>query len=126
MTSNKRKAEILELYKSMPDAEKALFNIIRTVRHAKIMYINKWFRLSFMFILISTIALTFFNSPLLFLPFLALFFVIGWSTHSINIIDSDAQKSWVATLNLPKYYDIVKIIREIPSDDVMIKKEGRP
>ena len=126
MTSKKRKAEILELYKSMPDAEKAQFNTIRTARHAKIMYVNKWFRLLYIFIFISTVALIFFKSPLLFLPFLAILFVIGWSTHSINIIDSDAQKSWVATLNLPKYYDIVKIIREIPSDDVKTKKEGRP
>ena len=126
MTSKKRKAEILELYKSMPDAEKAQFNTIRTARHAKIMYVNKWFRLLFIFIFISIVALIFFKSPLLFLPFLAILFVIGWSTHSINIIDSDAQKSWVATLNLPKYYDIVKIIREIPSDDVKTKKEGRP
>ena len=126
MTTKKRKAEILELYKSMPDAEKAQFNTIRTARHAKIMYVNKWFRLLFIFIFISIVALIFFKSPLLFLPFLAILFVIGWSTHSINIIDSDAQKSWVATLNLPKYYDIVKIIREIPSDDVKTKKEGRP
>ena len=126
MTSKKRKAEILELYKSMPDAEKAQFNTIRTARHAKIMYVNKWFRLLFIFIFISIVALIFFKSPLLFLPFLAILFVIGWSTHSINIIDSDAQKSWVATLNLPKYYDIVKIIREIPSDDVKTKKEGGP
>ena len=126
MTSKKRKAEILELYKSMPDAEKAQFNTIRTARHAKIMYVNKWFRLLFIFIFISIVALIFFKSPLLFLPFLAILFVIGWSTHSINIIDSDAQKSWVATLNLPKYYDIVKIIQEIPSDDVKTKKEGRP
>ena len=126
MTTKKRKAEILELYKSMPDAEKAQFNIIRTARHAKIMYVNKWVRLSFMFILISTIALILFKPSFIFVLFLAILFVIGWSTHSFNIIDSDAQKSWVATLNLPKYYDIVKIIREIPSDDVKTKKEGRP
>jgi hypothetical protein len=55
-----------------------------------------------------------------------MFFVIGWSTHSINIIDSDAQKSWINALKMPEYYDIVKIIREIPSDDVKTKKEGRP
>ena len=126
MTSKKRKAEILELYKSMPDAEKAQFNIIRTARHAKIMYVNKWFRLLFIFIFISIVALIFFKSPLLFLPFLAILFVIGWSTHSINIIDSDAQKSWINALKMPEYYDIVKIIREIPSDDVKTKKEGRP
>ena len=126
MTSKERKAEILELYKSMPDAEKAQFNIIRTARHAKIMYVNKWVRLSFMFILISTIALILFKSPLLFLPLLAIFFVIGWSTYSINIIDSDAQKSWINALKMPEYYDIVKIIQEIPSDDVKTKKEGRP
>ena len=126
MTSKKRKAEILELYKNMPDAEKAQFNIIRTARHAKIMYVNKWFRLLFIFIFISIVALIFFKSPLLFLPFLAILFVIGWSTHSINIIDSDAQKSWINALKMPEYYDIVKIIREIPSDDVKTKKEGRP
>ncbi len=126
MTPKKRKAEILELYKSMPDAEKAQFNIIRTARHAKIMYVNKWFRLLFIFIFISIVALIFFKSPLLFLPFLALFFVIGWSTHSMNMIDSDAQKSWINALKMPEYYDIVKIIREIPSDNVKTKKEGRP
>ena len=126
MTSKKRKAEILELYKSMPDAEKAQFNTIRTARHARIMHVNKWFRLVYIFIFISTVALIFFKSPLLFLPLLAMFFVIGWSTHSINIIDSDAQKSWINALKMPEYYDIVKIIREIPSDDVKTKKEGRP
>ena len=126
MTSKKRKAEILELYKSMPDAEKAQFNTIRTARHAKIMYVNKWFRLLFIFIFISIVALIFFKSPLLFLPFLAILFVFGWSTYSINIIDSDAQKSWINALKMPEYYDIVKIIQGIPSDDVKTKKEGRP
>ena len=126
MTTKKRKAEILELYKSMPDAEKAQFNIIRTARHAKIMHVNKWFRLLYIFIFISTVALIFFKPSFIFVPFLAILFVFVWNTYSINIIDSDAQKSWVATLNLPKYYDIVKIIQEIPSDDVKTKKEGRP
>ena len=126
MTSKKRKAEILEWYKSMPDTEKVQVNIIRTARHAKIMRVNIWSRLLYIFIFISTVALIFFKSPLLFLPLLAMFFVIGWSTHSINIIDSDAQKSWINALKMPEYYDIVKIIREIPSDDVKTKKEGRP
>ena len=126
MTSKKRKAEILELYKSMPDAEKAQFNTIRTARHARIMHVNKWFRLVYIFIFISTVALIFFKPSFIFVPFLAILFVFVWNTYSINIIDSDAQKSWVATLNLPKYYDIVKIIQEIPSDDVKTKKEGRP
>ena len=126
MTTKKRKAEILELYKSMPDAEKAQFNIIRTARHARIMHVNKWFRLLYIFIFISTVALIFFKPSFIFVPFLAILFVFVWNTYSINIIDSDAQKSWVATLNLPKYYDIVKIIQEIPSDDVKTKKEGRP
>lgn len=131
MTSKKRKAEILELYKSMPDAEKAQFNIIRTARHAKIMYINKWFRLLYIFIFISTVALIFFKPSfildlLTFAPFLAILFVLVWSTHSINIIDSDAQKSWINALKMPEYYDIVKIIQGIPSDDVKTKKEGRP
>ena len=126
MTSKKRKAEILELYKIMPDAEKAQFNIIRTARHAKIMYINKWFRLLYIFIFISTVALIFFKPSFIFVPFLAILFVLGWSTHSINIINSDAQKSWINALKTPEYYDIVKIIREIPSDDVKTKKAGRP
>ena len=126
MTSKKRKAEILELYKSMPDAEKAQFNTIRTARHAKIMYVNKWSRLLYISIFISAVALIFFKPSFIFVPFLAILFVFVWNTYSINIIDSDAQKSWVATLNLPKYYDIVKIIQEIPSDDVKTKKEGRP
>ena len=126
MTSKKRKAEILELYKSMPDTEKVQFNIIRTARHAKIMRVNIWARLLYIFIFISTVALIFFKPSFIFVPFLAILFVFVWNTYSINIIDSDAQKSWVATLNLPKYYDIVKIIREIPSDDVKTKKEGRP
>ena len=126
MTSKERKAEILELYKSMPDAEKAQFNIIRTERHAKIMYVNKWFRLLYIFILISTVALIFFKPSFIFVPFLAILFVLGWSTRSINIINSDAQKSWINALKMPEYYDIVKIIREIPSDDVKTKKEGRP
>jgi hypothetical protein len=126
MTSKKRKAEILELYKSMPDTEKVQFNIIRTARHAKIMRVNIWSRLLYIFIFISTVALIFFKPSFIFVPFLAILFVFVWNTYSINIIDSDAQKSWVATLNLPKYYDIVKIIREIPSDDVKTKKEGRP
>ena len=126
MTSKKRKAEILELYKSMPDTEKVQFNIIRTARHAKIMRVNIWSRLLYIFIFISTVALIFFKPSFIFVPFLAILFVFVWNTYSINIIDSDAQKSWVATLNLPKYYDIVKIIREIPSDDVKTKKEGGP
>ena len=126
MTSKERKAEILELYKSMPDAEKAQFNIIRTARHAKIMYINKWFRLLYIFIFISAVALIFFKPSFTFAPFLAILFVLVWSTHSINIIDSDAQKSWINALKMPGYYDIVKIIREISSDDVKTKKEGRP
>ena len=126
MTSKKRKAEILELYKSMPDTEKVQFNIIRTARHAKIMRVNIWSRLLYIFIFISTVALIFFKPSFIFVPFLAILFVFVWNTYSINIIDSDAQKSWVATLNLPKYYDIVKIIREIPSDNVKTKKEGRP
>ena len=126
MTSKKRKAEILELYKSMPDTEKVQFNIIRTARHAKIMRVNIWSRLLYIFIFISTVALIFFKPSFSFVPFLAILFVIGWGTYSINIIDSDAQKSWINALKMPEYYDIVKIIREIPSDDVMIKKEGRP
>ena len=126
MTSKKRKAEILELYKSMPDAEKARFNTIRTARHARIMHVNRWSRLLYIFIFISTVALIFFKPSFIFVPFLAILFVIGWGTYSINIIDSDAQKSWINALKMPEYYDIVKVIREIPSDDVKTKKEGRP
>ena len=126
MPSKKRKAEILELYKSMPDTEKVQFNIIRTARHAKIMRVNIWSRLLYIFIFISTIALTFFKPSFIFVPFLAILFVFVWNTYSINIIDSDAQKSWINALKMPEYYDIVKIIREIPSDDVKTKKEGRP
>ena len=126
MTSKKRKAEILELYKSMPDAEKAQFNIIRTARHARIMHVNRWSYLLYIFIFISTVALIFFKPSFIFVPFLAILFVFVWNTYSINIIDSDAQKSWINALKMPEYYDIVKIIREIPSDDVKTKKEGRP
>ncbi len=126
MTSKKRKAEILELYKSMPDTEKVQFNIIRTARHAKIMRVNIWSRLLYIFIFISTVALIFFKPSFIFVPFLAILFVFVWNTYSINIIDSDAQKSWINALKMPEYYDIVKIIREIPSDDVKTKKEGRP
>ena len=126
MTPKKRKAEILELYKSMPDTEKVQFNIIRTARHAKIMRVNIWSRLLYIFIFISTVALIFFKPSFIFVPFLAILFVFVWNTYSINIIDSDAQKSWINALKMPEYYDIVKIIREIPSDDVKTKKEGRP
>ena len=126
MTSKKRKAEILELYKSMPDAEKAQFNSIRTARHARIMYVNKWSRLLYISIFISAVALIFFKPSFIFVPFLAILFIELWVIYSFEIINLDAQKSWINALKMPEYYDIVKIIQEIPSDDVKTKKEGRP
>ena len=126
MTTKKRKAEILELYKSMPDAEKAQFNNIRTARHAKRMYVSIGASLSLVITIIVLIVMIISKSPLTFIPVLTIVFIELWVIYSFEIINLDAQKSWVATLNLPKYYDIVKIIRDIPSDDVKTKKEGRP
>ena len=126
MTSKKRKTEVLELYESMPDAEKAQFNAIRTARHVKRMYVSIGASLSLVITIIVLIVMIISKSSLTFIPMLAIVFIELWVIYSFEIINLDAQKSWVATLNLPKYYDIVKIIREIPSDDVKTKKEGRP
>ena len=95
-------------------------------RRVKRMYVSIGASLSLVITIIVLIVMIISKSSLTFIPMLAIVFIELWVIYSFEIINLDAQKSWVATLNLPKYYDIVKIIREIPSDNVKTKKEGRP
>ena len=130
MMSKQRKTEILELYESMSATEKTQFDNIRAVRRAKMKHLNEQIiiltLIAFISVPLALVAVSSYKAPLVIvlIPLLMMLFVEIWGFRAANIVNLDAQKSWVSALNMPKYYDIVKIIWGI--EDTEIKKRGEP